>query len=243
MYIYIYIYIYIYNAKSSLYIYIYIMQNLIYIYIYIYIYILMPNPVYIFSLILNPVYIYIYIYIYIMTVLVVTKSLCGFVANQVQYNMESAQFLGYSYYIIILNRYILDLYIQCSGSLSVIPGFHEVFTKKTKNKTNNHQADNEMKWIENRKIQAKTVGIVLESLRVLVSLCVYVCVYVYVCVCVFVWVIVSYYCVCMCKWYIVHVKVHAQHVVFTGCLVSMYLILLQYCRERFFIYFCMCRWL
>ena len=29
---------------------------------------------------------YIYIYIYIITVLVVTKSLCGFVSNQVQYN-------------------------------------------------------------------------------------------------------------------------------------------------------------
>ena len=34
------------------------------------------------------------IYIYIITVLVVTKSLCGFVMNQVQYNMESAQYLG-----------------------------------------------------------------------------------------------------------------------------------------------------
>ena len=39
-------------------------------------------------------YIYIYIYIYIITVLVFTKSLCGFVSNQVQYNMESAQYLG-----------------------------------------------------------------------------------------------------------------------------------------------------
>ena len=29
-----------------------------------------------------------------MTVLVVTESLCGFVANQVQYNMESAKYLG-----------------------------------------------------------------------------------------------------------------------------------------------------
>ena len=35
----------------------------------------------------------IYIYIY-KTVLVVTKSLCGFVANQVQYNTEIAQYLG-----------------------------------------------------------------------------------------------------------------------------------------------------
>ena len=39
-------------------------------------------------------YIYIYIYIYIITVLVITKSLCGFVSTQVQYNMASAQYLG-----------------------------------------------------------------------------------------------------------------------------------------------------
>ena len=39
-------------------------------------------------------YIYLYRYIYIITVLVVTKSLCGFVSNQVQYDMESAQYLG-----------------------------------------------------------------------------------------------------------------------------------------------------
>ena len=48
---------------------------------------------------------------YIITVLVVTKSLCEFVSNQVQYNIESAQYLGQSYYIIIINRYILDIYI------------------------------------------------------------------------------------------------------------------------------------
>ena len=36
---------------------------------------------------------YIYIYIYIMRVLVVSKSLCGYVLNQVQYNMECAQYL------------------------------------------------------------------------------------------------------------------------------------------------------
>ena len=34
------------------------------------------------------------LYIYIIRVLVVTKSLCGYVSNQVQYNMESAQYLG-----------------------------------------------------------------------------------------------------------------------------------------------------
>ena len=37
-------------------------------------------------------YIYVSIY-YIMRVLVVNKSLCGYVLNQVQYNMESAQYL------------------------------------------------------------------------------------------------------------------------------------------------------
>ena len=40
------------------------------------------------------IYIYIYIYIYIIRELVVSKSLCGDVWNQVQYNMESAQYLG-----------------------------------------------------------------------------------------------------------------------------------------------------
>ena len=40
-------------------------------------------------------YVYhIYIYIHIVTVLVVTKSLLGFVSNQVQYNMGSAQYRG-----------------------------------------------------------------------------------------------------------------------------------------------------
>ena len=66
---------------------------------------------------------------YIITVLAVTKSLCVFVTNQVQYNLESAQYLGWSYDIII-NKYILDLYIQCHGSLSATTGFHEVFTKQ-----------------------------------------------------------------------------------------------------------------
>ena len=39
-------------------------------------------------------YINIYISTHIITVLIVTKSLCGLVANQVQYNMESAKYLG-----------------------------------------------------------------------------------------------------------------------------------------------------
>ena len=40
------------------------------------------------------IYIYIYIYIIIITMLVVTKSLGEFIANQVQYNKESSQYLG-----------------------------------------------------------------------------------------------------------------------------------------------------
>ena len=37
---------------------------------------------------------------------VVTKSLSGFVSNQMQHKMEGAQYLGESYYIIItINRY------------------------------------------------------------------------------------------------------------------------------------------
>ena len=40
------------------------------------------------------IYLYIYIYIYIITVLVVNKSVCGFVSNQMQCNMESVQYLG-----------------------------------------------------------------------------------------------------------------------------------------------------
>ena len=45
--------------------------------------------------------VYVYIYIY-KRVLVVSKSLCGYVSNQVQYNMENAQYLGLSYMIIII---------------------------------------------------------------------------------------------------------------------------------------------
>ena len=46
----------------------------------------------------------------------------------------------------------------------------------------------------------------------------------HVCVYVLVWVMVAY-CVCMGKWYIMHVyeKVHAQHVILTGCQASLYL--------------------
>ena len=36
----------------------------------------------------------IYIYIYIIRVLVITESVSGYVSNQEQYNMESAQYLG-----------------------------------------------------------------------------------------------------------------------------------------------------
>ena len=42
--------------------------------------------------------------------MVVTKPLCGFVSKQVQYNMESA-IIELLYNIIIMNKYILDIYI------------------------------------------------------------------------------------------------------------------------------------
>ena len=45
---------------------------------------------YLFICVCGCVYRYIY---YIMRVLVVSKSLCGYVSNQVQYNMESAKYL------------------------------------------------------------------------------------------------------------------------------------------------------
>ena len=55
---------------------------------------------------------WLYIYIYIIRVLVVSKSLCGYVSDQVQYNMERAQYLGLSYYIImIIDKYIVDICI------------------------------------------------------------------------------------------------------------------------------------
>ena len=72
----------------------------IYIYIYIYIYCVKVSMSLLRVLNIWDGYIYIYIYIYyiilyyIIRVLVVTKSLCGYVSNQVQYNMESAQYLG-----------------------------------------------------------------------------------------------------------------------------------------------------
>ena len=39
-----------------------------------------------------------YVCIYIMSVLVVSKSLCGYVSNQVQNNVGNAQYLWDSYY-------------------------------------------------------------------------------------------------------------------------------------------------
>ena len=71
-------------------------------------------------------------------------------SNQVQYNIDSAQYLGLSYYIIIIN--ILDLYIYIFNAVEfrLRPlGFMEVL------QNNNHQAVNKMKWIENRKNTVK----------------------------------------------------------------------------------------
>ena len=73
-------------------------------------------------------YIYIYIYIYIMRVLIVSKSLCGYVSNHVQYNMERAQYLEYSYYITKINKYI---YIYNPWKIFCNPEFHEFFSKTT----------------------------------------------------------------------------------------------------------------
>ena len=72
-------------------------------YIYIYIYI-----IYIY------IYIYLYIYIYTLTVLVITISLHGFEADQMWYNLESAQYLRYSCYIIIINLVIFLMSIYLS---------------------------------------------------------------------------------------------------------------------------------
>ena len=58
---------------------------------------------------------------------VVTNTFSGFVANQVRYNFESAQYLRYSYYITIVKKYILDLYIECHGSLSATFGFMKFY--------------------------------------------------------------------------------------------------------------------
>ena len=46
-----------------------------------------------------------------MTVLVVSKSLCGYVSNQVQYNMESAQYLWLSYFNDNDDKWIYIIYI------------------------------------------------------------------------------------------------------------------------------------
>ena len=59
--------------------------------------------------------------------LVVTKSLCGFVSNQVQYNMVSAQYLGESYDIIII-IYIRYIYlILWKGSQSKFHGIKYIY--------------------------------------------------------------------------------------------------------------------
>ena len=65
--------------------------------------------------------------------LVVTKSLCGFLSNQVQYNIESPQYLGQRYYIIIIIIIYIYIYIYIyilnSWNLSATPVFHGDFCK------------------------------------------------------------------------------------------------------------------
>ena len=58
-----------------------------------------------------------------MNQLVVTKSLFGYVSNQVQYNMESSQYLLWCDYI---NKYISN-----SWNIVCDPGFHGPFYKTT----------------------------------------------------------------------------------------------------------------
>ena len=80
---------------------------------------------------MHAIYIYIYIYIYIITVLVVTKSLCGFVANQEQH-MESAQYLHATqgsqtnfHGIKYMNLYIyIYIYIYMPKTMFFTPSFH-----------------------------------------------------------------------------------------------------------------------
>ena len=44
-----------------------------------------------------------------------------------QYKMESAQYLGLSYYMIIINKYVLAIYTFNSWNIVCNPGFHGVF--------------------------------------------------------------------------------------------------------------------
>ena len=99
---------YIYRPKD-IYMYIYIRHIYIYIYIYLYmyrriyicmciytytgIYLYTHNYIYIYIFIYAYLYIYIYTYTCIITVLAVTISLRGFVANQIRYNLESPPYL------------------------------------------------------------------------------------------------------------------------------------------------------
>ena len=65
-----------------------------------------------------------------MRVLVVSKSLCGYVSNQVQYNMESVQYLWQNYYRARTIFYVDWMYIGPAvrvfangpGDLGSIPG-------------------------------------------------------------------------------------------------------------------------
>ena len=72
--------------------------------------------------------------------LINTKSLCGFVSNQVQYNLECAQYQGYSYYIMIIDKYILGIYIYNSRNLDCDPYVSWSFLQ-----SNNHKAVKKMK--------------------------------------------------------------------------------------------------
>ena len=128
------------------------------------------------------IYIYIYIYIYnIIRVLVVTKSLCGYVSNQVQYDKESAQYLGLSNYIYIYIYTFNPWKIVCD------PGFHGVFCKTTI--IRQLRRGDELKIENTKKYRQKTVRISFMC----GCKCVSVCGCVRICVCV----ILTYWCVCL----------------------------------------------
>ena len=51
--------------------------------------------------------------------MVVTISLGGFVADQMQYNLESAQYQWYSYYMIVISKCILAFILSSTDSFIV----------------------------------------------------------------------------------------------------------------------------
>ena len=126
-----------------------------------------------------------------MRVLVVSKSLYGYVSNQVQYNMESAQYLWRAIIIImIINKYIFYIYIFNSWKiLFCYLRFHEVYN-------NIPQIVKKMEWNWKSKMRQNT-----DKKPLGFRLCVVVSVWVYVGV-----------RVCVCVWMCVFRKSQARNV-------------------------------